>query len=327
MLVLILGRREVEQLLPAAKCVDLMEDVLKSLVRGEVMLPLRQILLLPGSPNLFALMPAHSEALHATGAKLITVFPGNHGSGVDSHQGAVVLFDGKNGSVKAVIDGAAITAIRTGAASGAATRVLANNDASVLGILGSGVQARGHVEAMVAVRPIKKIIIWSVAGEQARSLAADITKRHGIETAVVPNAEDAVKPADIVCTVTSAPAPVLQGEWLRPGTHVNAIGAFQPTTRELDTEAITRARLFTDRRESALTEAGDILIPIKEGAITADHLLGEVGEVLLGKVPGRQRPTDITVFKSLGIAVEDLASAHYLYDVAKREKVGTWAEF
>lgn len=327
MSLLILNKGEIESLLPMPTCIDLMEAALASLARGEVVLPLRPVLRIPDSPNAFALMPAYSRQLDAIAAKLITVYPGNHGTAVDSHQGVVVLFGGADGSPLAVMDASAITAIRTAAVSGVATRLLARQDATELAILGSGVQARTHIDAMLAVRPFRAVRIWSRSAAHARALARELSARRGIDCEAAADAASAVRRADVVCTVTAAREPVLRGEWLREGTHVNAVGASIPAARELDTAAVRKARLFVDRRESALHEAGDILIPMGEGAIAADHIQAELGELLLGSAPGRRAATEITLFKSLGIAVEDLACAHFLLGRARQEKRGTLVPF
>jgi ornithine cyclodeaminase/alanine dehydrogenase-like protein (mu-crystallin family) len=310
------------------ECIRLMEEALASLARGEVVLPLRPVLRVPDTANVFALMPAYSSALPALGAKLITVFPGNHGTGRDSHQGVVVLFDAAHGGVAAVMDAASITAIRTAAASGVATRVLANEDVTTLGVFGSGVQASTHVAAMLAVRTFIRVLVWSRHPPNAEALAERLRPSlpAGTTIDVERSAEAVARAADVVCTVTASREPVLQGGWLREGAHVNAVGASVPAARELDTAAVARARLFVDRRESALNEAGDILIPIKEGAITAEHIVAELGEVLIGKAAGRRSSHELTVFKSLGIAIEDLACARFLVDEARREGSGTWIE-
>ena len=326
MKILILNKHEVEQLLPMQQCIDLMAEALVSLARGQVILPLRPVLRIPDSPNAFALMPAYSASLRAIGTKLISVFPGNHGSDVDSHQGVVVLFDGENGSPLAMIDAASITAIRTAAVSGVATRLLATKNAGTLAILGSGVQARTHIDAMLAVRPFRKVLVWSRDADHARAVVSRSQSTHRAQFEAAANAESAVRAADVVCTVTASREPILRGEWLRPGAHVNAVGASIPTARELDTEAVRRSRVFVDRRESALNEAGDLLIPMREGAISADHIVAEIGELLSGHNAGRENEQEITLFKSLGLAIEDLASAHYLHDRAKRDRAGTWVE-
>jgi alanine dehydrogenase len=324
---LVLGRAEVERLLPMPQCIELMESALASLARGEVLLPLRQVLRIPGSPNVFALMPAHSAALEALGAKLITVFPGNHGTARASHQGVVLLFHAGHGGIAAMMDAASITAIRTAAVSGLATRMLAREDVRVGAIIGAGVQARTHVDAILAVRRLERIHVWSRTRSRAVALVEQLQHgREDVRFVVMDSARDAVATADVVCTVTASHQPVVQGDWLRPGTHVNAVGASIPTARELDTGAVRLARLFVDRRESALAESGDVLIPMQSGTITADHIRGELGEVLIGAVAGRTSPSDVTLFKSLGIAIEDLACAHYLLAEAGRVGAGTWVD-
>ena len=310
------------------KCIGLMEEALASLARGEVVLPLRPVLRVPDSPNAFALMPAYSSALGALGAKLITVFPGNHGTGRDSHQGVVVLFDAANGELLAVMDAASITAVRTAAVSGVATKLLARPEAATVAILGAGVQGRSHVAAMLAARPFERVRVWSRSQEHAAALVDRMRQEVGgrVRLEACASASEAVRGADVVCTVTASREPVLLGEWLADGAHVNAVGASIPTARELDTPAVARAELYVDRRESALAEAGDVLIPIREGAITADHIRAELGELLIGKARGRVSSGEITLFKSLGIAVEDLACARFLLDEARRTRAGQWIE-
>ena len=303
-------------------CISIMEEALAGLSRGEAVLPLRTIARVPDQPNFFAVMPACTANPPAIGVKAITVFPGNHGTRFDSHQGAVLLFEPVHGCLEAIMDATSITAIRTAAVSAVATRLLARADARVLAILGSGTQARVHVEAIPLVRDIAAVHIWSRSDANARALADYATASFGLSCRVFPTAEAAVREADVVCTVTSSQVPVLEGAWLRPGTHVNAVGTATPNAREVDTQAIRRARLYVDRRESGLREPGDIIIPIAEGAITADHLVGEIGEVLTGKVAGRRDAGEITLFKSLGLAVEDVAAARYIAERAAAEGAG-----
>jgi len=226
----------------------------------------------------------------------------------------------------AMMDAASITAIRTAAVSGVATRLLARTNAATLAILGAGVQARTHIDAMLAVRSFTKILVWSRTPEHARAVAEDARQRHGVEVEAAKSAADAVSVADVVCTVTAAREPVLRGEWLKPGTHINAVGASMPTARELDTEAVRRARIFVDRRESALNEAGDLLIPIQEGAIAADAIVADLGERLVSGGTARRNEEEITLFKSLGLAIEDLACAHFLHGRAKADGSGTWVD-
>jgi ornithine cyclodeaminase/alanine dehydrogenase-like protein (mu-crystallin family) len=309
------------------KCIELMEAALGSLARGEVQLPLRPVIRIPDSKNAFAVMPAYSASLKAIGAKLISVFPDNHGSPLDSHQGAVALFDGNTGSVIALMDAASITAIRTAAVSGLATKFLAAEKAETVAILGAGAQARTHIDAMLAVRPFKRVIVWSRTSAHAHAVIEDAAKRHKARFEVSGTAASAVGNADVVCTVTASREPVLEGSWLRDGTHINAVGASLPTTRELDTDAVTRSRVFVDRRESALNEAGELLIPMKKGEFKAEDIVAELGDVVIGAATGRRDDREITLFKSLGIAIEDLACAHWLHERATKDGVGTRVEF
>jgi ornithine cyclodeaminase/alanine dehydrogenase-like protein (mu-crystallin family) len=308
------------------ECIRLMEEALASLARGEVVLPLRPVLRVPDTANVFALMPAYSSALHAVGAKLITVFPGNHGTGRDSHQGVVVLFDAEHGGVSAVMDAASITAIRTAAVSGVATKVLAPDDVHTLGILGSGVQAATHIAAMMAVREFRQIFVWSRTHAHAEALVERLRPTLPDQFPIFAHAdvEEVARASDVICTVTASTKPVLRH--IGRARHVNAVGASVRSARELDTSIVRNARLYVDRRESALNEAGDILIPIEQGAIAADHIVAELGEVLIGKAPGRESEHERTLFKSLGIAIEDLACARYLVDEARTQGAGTWID-
>jgi ornithine cyclodeaminase len=326
MKVLLVTQSEVPQLLPMVECIEAMAQALVAVAKGEVVLPLRQVTMLPANQGALATMPAIAPSLGGIGVKIITVFPGNHGTAFDSHQGAVLLFEPEHGSLAAIVDASEVTAIRTAAVSAVATRALARADASDLAILGSGVQARTHLEAMLLVRKIRRVRVWSPHAENRDAFAEREGRRLGVTVEPMASAQSAVAKADIVCSVTSAKTPVLKGKWLAPGTHVNAVGSSIKTTRELDTEAVTRARLFVDRRESALNEAGDLLIPIAEGAVRPGHIVAELGEVLAGTAKGRGAPEEITLFKSLGLAVEDLASVRLIAGRARERGAGTWVE-
>lgn len=310
-------------LLPMDRCIDLMADALAGLARGEATNPLRSVVPVPAAvPSSLATMPAVLADPPAMGVKIITVFPGNHGHGVDSHQGFVMLFEGERGSPLVLIDAIAITAIRTAAVSGLATRLLARDDAGDLAILGSGTQARSHLEAMQAVRSIRRVRAWSPHRERLEAFVNDEAAR-GVEVEISDGAREAVEGADIVCTVTAAAEPVLAGDWLSPGAHVNAVGASLAANRELDSAAVRRARLFVDRRESARSEAGDYLIPLQEGAIGEDHIIAEIGELAAGLAKGRETADEITLFKSLGLAIEDLAAARWIHQQAVATGSGT----
>jgi len=327
MKVLFVNEAAVRKLLPLESCIGLMRDALTTLARGDAVLPLRNMVRLPDGSGILGLMPGYLGQPRSFGFKVVSVMPGNHGTPYDSHQGVVMLFGLMHGEPLAILDATAITAIRTAAASAAATDALAREDAGDLAIIGSGAQGRSHLAAMRAVRKLRRVRIWSRTHANAERFAHEETPALGFEIEVAATAEDAVRGADLICTTTSARDPVLRGAWLTAGAHINAVGACFSVTRELDTAAVKRARFFTDCRDSCLNEAGDFLIPCKEGAITESHLLGELGEVFLDKVAGRVAADDVTIYESLGIALEDLAAAHEIHRRAVESGAGTWLEW
>lgn len=324
---LIINHVQVRELLPMGECMDVMAEMLAAVARGEAILPLRPTMWLPDKRGLLAMMPTYLGNLGALGLKVITVFPGNHGTPFDSHQGAVLLFEAEHGQLLAMMDATSITSIRTAAVSGVATRALARQDAGDLAIIGSGTQARTHLEAMRLARRLLRVRVWSRQADNARAFAERESRKYGIHVEVMPDARSAVEGADLICTTTSAVEPVLFGEWLAPGAHINAVGSSVAHTRELATNAIVKSEMFVDRRESAVNEAGDFLFPKKEGAIDESHIRGELGDILIGKLNGRTSPDEITLFKSLGLAVEDLASAQHIYVKAMKQGHGTLIEF
>jgi len=297
-----------------------MQNMFRSLANGESVQPLRSIMRLPDTAGLLGMMPGYAKEMDVMGIKVITVFHNNSATGYPSHQGVVMLFDAKHGQPLMLFDAEEITAIRTAATSAVATRLLSNVDAQVLGILGTGVQAEKHIEAISIVRNIKQMHIWGRNKNNAALLAHKISDKQNVSIVVQNDAEAVVKNATIICTVTSSSQPVLKGEWVNKGTHINAVGSSTPATRELDTAAILKSKLFTDKYESLFNEAGDFLIPKKEGAVTDDIVKAEIGEVVMGKKQGRTHADDITVFKSLGIAMEDIFSAWHIYGKIKKGK-------
>ncbi|TVP53884.1 MAG: ornithine cyclodeaminase family protein [Gemmatimonadales bacterium] len=300
---------EVPGLLPMRECIEAVERAFLALAGERTEQPLRTVIPIPDSRSSFLTMPAWLGDPPALGAKLLTLFPGNHERGIASHQGLIVLFDPDTGSPVLVVDAGPVTALRTAAASAVATRALARDDASSLAILGSGVQARSHLEAMLRVRPIRRVRAWSPTHTHLEAFAREMEERHGLPVQVAADARSAVHGADVVCTVTASSEPVLQGEWLSAGCHVNAVGASTAITRELDSDTVARSAFFVDRMDSALAEAGDWILARSEGAVRDEELAGELGGVLTGDLPGRRAPDQITVFKSLGLAVQDLAAA------------------
>ena len=325
MRVLVLNEHEVHELLTMGECIGVMEEALASLARGEAYQPLRNVIRAPGANGFLGLMPAFSgepapspagrrrgggAPLSLYGLKEVCVFPGNPARGLDTHLGAVLLHSGETGELLAILNASAITAIRTAAVSAVATKFLAREDASVLAILGSGVQARSHRESIPLVRSIKEVRMYSRSKQENCA-----------------SAEEAVRGADIVVTATSSREPVLRREWIAPGTHINAVGSSIAAARELDGATVAGASLFVDRRESTVNESGDYLFALKEGAIKEGHIRSEIGEIVIGKVQGRTSRDEITLFKSLGLAIEDLAAAAFLYDKAGRLQRGTVINF
>lgn len=322
MAALVLNARDVRALLRPADCIDALEDAFLAAARGEVVQPLRVAAWRPDAAGAIAAMPAFIGEPPVLGAKVIAVFPQNRSRGLPSHQGVVLLHDALDGQLLAIVDAGAITALRTAAASALATRLLAREDAGVLALLGSGVQAAEHLTALCAVRPIREVRVYSRTPAHAHAFAAREAERHGLPVRAVPTAAEAVRGADIVCTLTAATEPILLGRWLLPGMHVNAVGASTPAFRELDAEAVACSRLFADRSESARAESADFLQAVREGAISDEHLRGDLADLVSGRVRGRETAQDITLFKSLGLALEDLAAAHRAYREAVRRGHG-----
>jgi ornithine cyclodeaminase/alanine dehydrogenase-like protein (mu-crystallin family) len=311
-----------------AECIELMSDALASLARGEIFQPLRTIVRPPDARGLLGLMPAYRYGEHgALGLKAICVFPGNPSLGKDAHQGMVMLFSQETGEPLALMNASQITAIRTAAVSAVATRLLARPDAVELGIIGAGVQARTHLVALACVRGIGRARVACRNREHADQLVSEMQDKVAFRIEAVSSNEDAVRNADIVVTATSAQEPVLKREWIADGAHINAIGTHSPQSREIDTETMRVARIFVDRRESALNEAGDYLLAAAEGAVTPESIVAEVGEVVIKTQKGRTSLTEITLFKSLGLAIEDVVCAEYLYRKAAAQNAGTWVDF
>jgi ornithine cyclodeaminase len=315
---LILGHEDVLAALTPDECADAMAEVLAAHARGEALMPLRGMVPFDGAAGFMGLMPAWRGGPDPVFAlKSLCVMPGNPARGLDSHQGTVTLFDGQVGAPRAVLDASAVTAVRTAAVSAVATRVLAREDARVLAILGAGVQARAHLQALVPVREFEEVRVFAPNQAHARAVA------NGRAT-VVASAEDAVRGADVVVTATSSREPVVRRKWFVPGAHVNAVGASVPSARELDLDTVVACALFCDSRESLQNEAGEYRDAVEQGAIPRDdHVRASLGEVLAGMAPGRTSPEELTVFRSLGLAVEDLAAAERAVARARELGIGT----
>jgi ornithine cyclodeaminase len=325
---LVLSHDEVVKLLPIKECIAVMRDALTALAVGKVHQPLRTIIRPPDAAGLMGLMPSYISGDRAAfGLKAICIFPGNPARGKDAHQGAVLLFSADTGELLAMMNASAITSIRTAAVSAVATDLLAREDACDLAIIGSGVQARSHLAAMSEVRSIKRCRIASRQIEHAQKFVDEMTPDYSFPLEPVESVEDALEGADLIVTVTSTREPVVRREWISPGAHLNVVGASTPHAREVDSATMAASSLFVDRRESTINEAGDYLFAAREGVIGPDHIRAEIGEVLTGAKAGRTSLEEITLFKSLGLAIEDLAAADYLYRRARELNAGTWVEF
>jgi ornithine cyclodeaminase/alanine dehydrogenase-like protein (mu-crystallin family) len=320
----VLSGEDVHAALTLPDCIEAMDAVLRQYAAGELYLPLRSVVRPPQSPAGFmGLMTAHRAGdAPAFGLKAVAIFPENPRRGLDAHQGVVIVFSGEDGRVTGVVDASAITAIRTAAVSAVATRALAREGASRLAVLGAGVQAAAHIDALACVMPLERVRIYSRRPEPAQELAAAAARRHGADATAAASAEEALRDADVVVTATTAREPIVERGWLAPGAHVNAVGSSIPTTRELDGATVAAASLFVDARESALNESGDLLLAVREGAVGESAPLTELGEVLSGARPGRTSQDELTVFISLGLAVEDLAAAELALRVAAIHGLG-----
>jgi ornithine cyclodeaminase len=319
---LILGHADVARALPMDACIQAMAAVLAAHGRGELHQPLRSVSVPPDSDGFLGLMPAHRGGERPLfSLKAVCIFPGNPARGLDAHQGTVTLFDGETGVPSAILDASAITEIRTAAVSALATRLLAREDVTTLAILGSGVQAAAHLRALRLVREFDEVRVFSPTRAHAERLAGESA---GVEVSA--SAREAVSRADVVVTATNSRAPVLERAWLAEGAHVNAAGASSPASRELDTATVAAAALFCDSRESLEHEAGEYRLAVEEGLIDATHVRATLGEVAAGLHPGRTSESEITLFRSLGLGIEDLAAAEHAVDNARGLGLGTEVE-
>src|SRR5262249_51931603 len=320
---LLLTEKDVRDVLTMDDLISGMETALDRFSGGSVRQPLRTVVDVASRHAFFGVMPAFIDGSGpALGAKLVSVYHSNLAQGLPSHLATIALFDPDTGALAALVDGRYITEARTAAASAAATKHLAREDAHVLAVLGSGVQARSHIDALVRVRPIDEVRIWGRDAAHVDRLIDELMPRVRARMTRAASARDAVQGAGVIALVTASPEPVLLREWVTPGTHINAVGACRPNQREMDTALVKNARVFVDSRVGALAEAGDIVIPIKEGAIAESHIAGEIGDVCGGRVAGRRGAAEITVFKSLGMAVEDVAAAHLAFERASERGLG-----
>jgi ornithine cyclodeaminase/alanine dehydrogenase-like protein (mu-crystallin family) len=329
MKLLVLSAADVHALLDHVACADAMRSALIAVRTGRAEQPLRTVVRPAGAAGLVALMPSylHDERSHAYGLKALCISAANPAAGLDTHQGVVLLSSGRTGEPLALLNASAVTEIRTAAMSVVATGLLARPEADVLAIIGSGVQARAHAEALSRSRPLAEIRVTGRDLAKAERLAASLAEQTGVRSVACATVPETVAGAGIVVTATSSAQPVLRGAWLEPGMHVNAVGACQPTMRELDSAAMAAATIFADSRESLLAESGDYVLAAADGAVTPELIRAELGEVLTGQASGRASDTEITLFESLGLAIEDLAAAVCAYDRAVATGEGSWIDF
>lgn len=309
---IVISAKDVARLLTYDACIEALRDAMQALSRGTTLQLLRAFMPLD-QERMFAIMPGALGRQDYFGAKLISVFADPERPGRSAHRGVVALFDGKSGFPLCIADAEAVTLIRTASASALATKVLAREQASVLAIIGCGQQAAAHVEAISRVRQLRQIVVWGRSTVTATSFAERLAGTTRLSIRVANDIESAVREADIVCTVTASREPILKGTWLRAGTHVNLVGASGPTAAEADCELVRRSRYFVDSRQAALTQAGELLRAKESGTVDDGHIAGEIGEVLAGRCEGRLGNDEITVYKSLGHAVQDLAATAYVY--------------
>jgi ornithine cyclodeaminase/alanine dehydrogenase-like protein (mu-crystallin family) len=331
MRVLVLSHRDVLAALPPGPCAEAMAAVLTRHARGETFMPLRSVMMPPAAAGFMGLMPGWSRGRGGDAAtfalKTVCIMPGNPARGLDAHQGLVTLFDGETGVPTAILDASAITAVRTAAVTAVATGALARPDAATLAVLGAGTQARAHLRALAGVRAFERVQVYAPTTAHAEAVAADASAAGLAGVIIAASAQAALRDADVVVTVTSAREPVLRREWLKPGAHLNAVGASSPQNREIDTATVAASALFCDSRESVLNEAGEFRLAVTEGLISGiEHVRAELGEVLAGTAAGRRDAGELTMFRSLGLAVEDLAAAQVAVATATRQGIGTEVE-
>jgi alanine dehydrogenase len=318
----LLSEQDIRIVLPLHDLIDAMESALARFSSHEVTQPLRSVIEIGLQKAFVGIMPAFINEPATLGTKVVSVFGSNTAVGLPTHLATIVLLDPMTGELLAIMDGRFITEARTAAVSAVSVKRLARPDAARLAIIGSGVQARSHLEAIGSVRQLREIRVWSRSLDNRVAFAREMRARTKAPIDVAASAKDAVNGADLIVLATASREPVIQSEWIANGAHVCAVGACRPDQREMDTALVRRGRLFVDSRTGALAEAGDVLIPMKEGAFDESHLAGELGDIILERVTGRTSADEVTIFKSLGMAVEDVAAAHLAYVKAAERGLG-----
>ena len=328
MKVLIVNKNEIKDAITMLGCIELMEDLFVKLEEGIADNPLRKAMVLPNkNGGLLSMMPGYNSQKNIMGIKTVSVYPENADIGLESHQGTVTLFDSTNGIPLAIMDASQITSIRTAAVSAVATKALANKNSKVLAIIGSGVQAASHIEAMNTILDLDEIRVWSRNKKNVEIFIKNQRKKYSIPFIHAHSISDALENADVVCTTTSSNEPLIFSNHLTRGMHINAVGSSVKNAREFDGNAMKLSKFYVDKIESTLNESGDFLLAKKEGIINDKHIKGTIGEVLINNINGRESKNDITLFKSLGLAIEDISTAFYIYEKYKKNNEGHWIEF
>lgn len=320
---LVLSEKEVQSLAAVEELIPVLERAHIQYSTGKAVMPVRLVVPLPQIEGRITSMPGYLNEDKALGMKVVTFFPNNPKQNLPQILATVMLFSADTGKMIAAMDGNYITAVRTACVSAMATKALANPESRVLGVLGAGVQARAHVRALTQIRKISEIKIYDIFEASARQLQESLEKEIGVRITVVKSAREAVLGADLLVTVTTAKEPIVRAEWLKPGMHINAVGSHRPDLREIDGATLAAAKIVVDSREAIMAECGDILLAIQEKAITANSVHTEIGEILAGKKPGRTSADEITLYKAVGIAIQDVATAHLVYRKALERNVGT----
>lgn len=320
---LILSGEDVRKALPMRQAVGAIQKAFAQLSAGAADVPLRVGLQVPKHHGVTLFMPGYLAGDEQMAVKIVSVFNDNPAKGLPLIHALVVVVDAESGAPAAVMDGTYLTALRTGAASGAATALLARQDSHVAAIFGAGAQARTQLEAIQAVRPIREAWVYDLNPQRARDYVAEMSPALDLKIQVAGSPSQALQHADVICTATTAASPVFDDADLKPGTHINAVGAYTPEMQEIPAETVQRSKVVIDHHQASMAEAGDLLIPLKQGLISADHIYAELGEIAAGLKPGRQSPQEITFFKSVGVAVQDVAAANAVLQAARKMNLGT----
>jgi len=326
-MVLILNNEDIRDIFSMKEAITKIEEAFREFAEGRVKMPQRQLIRIPEEEGWIANMPAYLEETKAVGTKVVTVYPRNPSKNKPTTIATIILNDYSTGEPISIINGGYLTSIRTGAVGGLASKYLSKNDAKTVGLFGAGFQAKTQLEALFEVRDIEKVYVYDLSKDTSKEYSKQMSRKLGIDVIPISTPNKAVEGCDIIITASTSRTPVFDGKLIQEGTHINAIGSHTPITRELDTFTIKKAKIVVDQIEASLREYGEILIPIKEGNISPDHIYAEIGEIITGKKEGRSNENEITVFKSGGLAIQDIAIAHLAFTKAVKKMVGTRIDF